>query len=208
VPDVRVDYRIDISRPEFCRGQLDGRRDLWVVSSAAFATHRRLVTDRMAADGLEAWVYGTANHVHDSNRAIEAWVLDAWTSGASGVVPWQTVDKSGRALTEADQLGLFIFDRDADGHTSVRHSLRLKAFREAEQLVEHLALLEARLGWVREETRAFVRHHVDLAGSVAQADADDAGTPGFTALSATRLAALREATLDLLRRAPATAAEQ
>lgn len=208
VPDVRVDYRIDISRPEFCRGQLDGRRDLWVVASAAFATHRRLVTDRMAADGLEVWVYGTANHVHESNRAIEAWALDAWTSGASGIVPWQTVDKSGRALAEADQLGLFIFDPDADGQTRVRHSLRLKAFREAEQLVEHLALLEARLGWHREETRAFVRHHVDLAGTVVKADADDAGTPGFAALSATRLAALRGATLDLLRQAPATTAQE
>ena len=118
------------------------------------------------------------------------------------------MDKSGRALTEADQLGLFIFTSNAAGETVIRHSLRLKAFREAQQLIEHLALLERRLGWNREETRAFVRHHVDLAGSVAQANADDAGTPGFAALSAPRLAALREATLDLLRRAPATAAEQ
>ena len=31
-----VRYRIDISRPEFSRSELDGRSDLWVVSTSAF----------------------------------------------------------------------------------------------------------------------------------------------------------------------------
>ena len=200
VPGVRIDYRVDISRPEFCRGQLAGRDDLWVVSSAAFGSQRRLVTDRIAADGLTAWVYGTANPVDESNRTLLAWALDAWTHGATGLVPWQTIDKTGRALTEADQLGLFIFDRDAAGETVIRHSLRLKAFREAQQLVEHLLLLESRLGWTREESRAFVRHHVDLAGDVRQVDGDDAGTPAFDRLAPRGFDALRRSTIDLLRR--------
>lgn len=200
VPGVRIDYRIDISRPEYCRGQLDDRRDLWVVSSAAFRHFRRLVTDRMAADGLTAWVYGTANPVDESNRALQAWALDAWAAGATGLVPWQTIDKTGRGLTEADQLGLFIFDKDAEGRTVIRHSLRLKAFREAQQLIEHLALLERRLDWTREETAAFVRHHVDLDGAVRQASDEDAGTPTFTRLPAAAFDGLRRATLAMLRR--------
>jgi hypothetical protein len=200
VPGAPIDYRIDISRPEYCRGQLDGRRDLWVVSSAAFRNSRRLVTDRMAADGLTAWVYGTANPVHESNRVLQAWALDAWTAGATGLVPWQTIDKTGRALTEADQLGLFIFDRDAEGRTAIRHSLRLKAFREAQQLIEHLTLLEQRLGWTREETAAFVQHHVDLDGAVRQAGSEDAGTPTFTRIPPTAFDDLRREALALLRR--------
>lgn len=198
-PGVRIDYRIDISRPEYCRGELDGRRDLWVVSSTAFANYRRLVKDRMAADGLVAWVYGAANEIGDSNRMLQGWALDAWSDGASGLVPWQTIDKTGRALTEADQLGLFIFDTDAEGRTAIRHSLRLKAFREAQQLVEHLTLLEAALGWSREETAAFVRHHVNLAGTVRQSGSEDAGTPAFARLPAGALDGLRRATIALLR---------
>lgn len=31
-----INYRIDISRPEYCRGQLDRRGDLWLVFSSAF----------------------------------------------------------------------------------------------------------------------------------------------------------------------------
>ena len=121
-PDVQIKYRIDISRPEYCRGQLDERNDLWVVASSAFQNYRRLVTDRMQHDGLNAWVYGTSNHVHETNRNIQAWALDAWQDGATGIVPWQTVDKSGSALKEADQLGLFIFDKNATGETVIRHS--------------------------------------------------------------------------------------
>jgi len=196
---LRIDYRIDISRPEFCRGQLAGRRDLWVVSSAAFAAHRRLVTDRMAADGLVVWVYGTANPVGESSRMLQAWALDVWTAGGSGIVPWQTIDKTGRALSEPDQLGLFIFDRDAEGRVDIRHSLRLSAFREAQQLVEHLAILERRLGWSREHTAAFVRYHVGLDGAVRRSDADDAGTPHYAGLTAEACERLRGAAIALVR---------
>ena len=131
-PDVQIDYRIDISRPEYCRGQLDRRDDLWIVSSSAFQNYRRLVTDRMQSDGLKAWVYGTSNHVHETNRNIQSRALDAWQGGATGVVPWQTVNKSGSALKEAYQLGLFSFDKDVAGETVIRHSMRLKAYRDAQ----------------------------------------------------------------------------
>jgi hypothetical protein len=140
-PEIQIDYRIDISRPEYCRGQLGQRDDLWVVSSSAFQHYRRLVTDRMQRDGLTAWVYGTSNPVHESNRNVQTWALDSWQSGATGIVPWQTVDKSGSALREADQLGLFIFDNGDSGETVIRHSMRLKAYRDAQQLIEYLNLL-------------------------------------------------------------------
>ncbi|MFN9717921.1 MAG: fibronectin type III domain-containing protein [Planctomycetota bacterium] len=180
---VRVDYRVDISRPEYCRGQLKGRSDLWVVSSAAFENHRRLVTDRIRADGLKAWVYGTSNHVHESNRNIMAWALDARRSGAMGIVPWQTVNKDGSALNQADQLGLFIFDRDAKGNVVVRHSLRLKAYRDAQQLIEYLNLLQVKLRWNDQQLRDFIQVSVPLAVSVEKKHAEDAGTSTYTQIS-------------------------
>ena len=197
-PTVQISYRIDISRPEFCRGQLDKRDDLWVVSSWAFQNYRRLVTDRMDRDGLRAWVYGSSNHVHESNRNIQAWALDAWQHGATGIVPWQTVNKSGSALRVADQLGLFIFDKDSSGETVIRHSLRLKAYREAQQLIEYLNLLRQRQGWSQNQARLFVQQYLELNADVVKLNEADAGTTNYGRLSANNLDILRRDTATLI----------
>lgn len=196
----RVLFRIDISRPEFCRGQLDGRSDLWVVSSWAFQHYRRLVMDRIEFDGLEAWVYGTSNHVHESNRNLQAWALDAWKNGATGIVPWQTINKSGSALKEADQLGLFIFDKNEAGETVVYHSIRLKAYREAQQLIEYLNLLKQRRGWSQDQMSRFVNQYVDLQSHVQKVDEADAGTSAYVRALAVDVELLRMATAKMIAR--------
>ncbi len=196
---ISIDYRIDISRPEYCRGQIADRDDFWVVSSSAFQNYRRLVTDRMERDGLKVWVYGTSNPVHESNRQLQAWGLDAWRYGATGLVPWQTVDKSGQALQKADQLGLFIFDKDADGNTAIRHSTRLKAYREAEQLIEHLILVQQKRRWSSSQMQAFIEQYVNLSGSVRKLNDDDAGTAEYDRQALLGVDALRQAAMELLR---------
>lgn len=197
-PDVRIDYRIDISRPEFCRGQLDRRSDLWVVSSWAFKHYRRLVKDRMERDQLKAWVYGTSNHVHDSNRNLQAWALDAWMAGATGIVPWQTVDDSGESLTKGDQLGIFIFDSSGDERLSIHHSIRLKAYREAQQLIEYLNLLKATRGWNQAEMNRFVTSHVDFSSEVRKVNEDDAGTSAYANVSPLPIEKLKRAIADAI----------
>ncbi len=199
MPGMQLNYRVDISRPEYCRGQLNGRGDLWVVSSSAFQDYRRLVTDRIQRDGLQTWVYGTSNHIHETNRNIQAWALDAWRDGATGVVPWQTVDKSGKALTEADQLGIFIFDRQLDGEIEIRHSVRLKAFREAQQLIEYLNILQAKRSWSQEQIRQFVSQYVQLTNEVTKVNEADAGTSAYSKLSPTGLDTLKLAVVELLK---------
>ena len=197
-PDVQINYRIDISRPEFCRGQMDHRSDLWVVSSWAFQHYRRLVMDRIERDGLKAWVYGTSNHVHETNRNIQAWALDAWQDGATGIVPWQTINKSGSALKEADQLGLFIFDTDKAGETVIRHSIRLKAYREAQQLIEYLNLLKQRRGWSQDQMRRFINQYIELDAQVNKTNEADAGTTAYGQISPSDIEILRVATAKLL----------
>ena len=198
----RIQFRIDISRPEFCRGQLDGRSDLWVVSSSAFQQYRRLVMDRMTFDGLEAWVYGTSNYVHESNRNVQAWALDAWQYGATGIVPWQTVNKTGSALKEADQLGLFIYDKNEAGQTVVHHSIRLKAYREAQQLIEYLNLLKQRRGWSQDQMRRFINQYVDLKSQVQKVDEADAGTSGYAKFSAADVELLKMVVSKLINSQP------
>lgn len=196
----KIDYRIDISRPEYCRGQLDGRSDLWVVATSAFQSYRQLVMDRVIRDGITVWVYGTSNHVHESNRNLQAWAIDARRFGASGMVPWQTVNKDGSALKRADQLGLFIFDQDDSGRTIIRHSLRLKAWRDAQQLVEYLNLLQKKMSWTDEDLRVFVGQYVRLDAAVKKTNDDDAGTTSYEQVSPSELDALRAAVASLLSR--------
>ncbi len=194
-----IDFRIDISRPEYCRGQLDGRNDLWVVSADAFQHYRRLVTDRMRQDGLKVWVYGTSNPVDESNRQVMAWALDSWQSGATGIVPWQTIDKTGKALQQADQLGLIIFDRDANDKVAIRHSMRLKAYRNAEQLIALLQLVKSRHQMSSSQMQEFIRHYLVLNGSVRKRDDDDAGTSRYDQASPAALDQLRSAAIAMLQ---------
>ncbi len=153
--------------------------------------------DRITYDGLSAWIYGTSNHVHESNRNIQAWALDAWQYGATGIVPWQTINKSGSALKEADQLGLFIFDKNEAGETVIRHSMRLKAFREAQQLIEHLNLLKQRRGWSQDQMQRFIKQYVDLDARVDKINDADAGTTAYGRVSSSDLELLRLATAKL-----------
>ena len=192
-PAATVQYRIDISRPEFDRGQLAGKSDLWVVSSSAFHHYRRPVTDRAEATGLRIWVYGTTNQVEQTNRTVGGWVLDAYRGGARGVVPWQTVNRDGSAMTKADQLGLFIFTKTAAGEPVIRHSMRLAAYRRAEQDVEYLELLRAKRGLGEAALGRFIDHYLNLEGTVATAYAEDAGTPEYGQVTPESLRQLREA---------------
>ncbi len=153
---VTVRYRIDISRPQFDRGQLWGKADLWVVSTSAFERYPRVVADRMEFDGLDAWIYGSTSKVEHTNRLTWAWVLGGYRGGASGVVPWQTIDKDGSALATADTLGLFIFEPREGGPARLHHSLRLKVFRRAQQDIEYLELARERCGWTRGQLGAFI----------------------------------------------------
>lgn len=196
--DLKIDYRIDISRPEFDRAQLDRPGDFWVVSSWAFEHYRRLVADRMATAGLKTWIYGSSNDPKDSNRMLQAWALDAWRFGATGLVPWQTVDKSGAALKKADPLGLFIFDKQPDGAIAIRHSLRLKAYRQAEQDIELLILLKNKRNWTGGQMRRWIAQYVSLDGRTKKVDEADAGVVAYDRLSPAGLDRLRRDTLRLL----------
>ncbi|MFM7057986.1 MAG: hypothetical protein ACKO2P_13790 [Planctomycetota bacterium] len=173
---VGIDYRIDISRPEFARRQLDGRRDLWVVSGDAFRNYRRLVQERIRQDGIQVWVYGTASPVEASSRVMEAWILDAWQAGAVGIVPWQTIDKTGRALVEGDQLGLFIFDDGSGERPTIRTTARLRSIREAQQFVEKLRLARERHQLTGEQITELLQEILGPGLTVKKTSDDDAGT--------------------------------
>jgi len=193
-------YRIDISRPEFDRGQLAGKADLWVTASGAFHEYHRLVADRAEQTGERLWVYGTTNKVEETNRTVEAWVLDAYRGGAWGVVPWQTIDSKGAAMTKADQLGLFIFTKTDAGRPVIRHSMRLAAYLAAEQTVEYLELARKKHNLTPGQVQAFIDQYLNLSGTVRSAYAEDAGTPEYGKVTPEALRQLREAAAMLIEK--------
>lgn len=66
----------------------------------------RLVFDRKRRFGEIVVEYGGTNPVQGSNLQPVGWCLDAWSLGADGVLPWQTI---GTALSwqKGDELALF-----------------------------------------------------------------------------------------------------
>ncbi len=197
---IQLDYRIDISRPEFDRGQLTQKADLWVVSSDAMRHYGRLVIDRSRTTGEIIWVYGTSNDPAVTNRQTLAWVLWAWRNGACGIVPWQTINTDASALTNADQLGIFIYDKQADGTVSVRHSLRLKAYLRAQQDIEYLNLALGKSSITRPQLNRLVDRGLRPNVSVNKTSPEDAGTAVFDNLTPNDFCRLRASVISLLTR--------
>jgi hypothetical protein len=146
----RLVFRADISRPQWRRDTLDGLLDYHVVGSA-LRNYPRLVFDRKRRLGEIVLEYGSTNPVEGSNLQPIGWCLEAWSLGADGVLPWQTVGNSG-SWEQADELSLFYPGRengrgrgrgrgqpDGPGEAPIP-SIRLKAYRRGQQDVEYLTL--------------------------------------------------------------------
>jgi hypothetical protein len=170
----RMVFRADISRPQWRRDVLDGLLDYHVVGSAMRA-YPRLVFDRKRALGEIVVEYGSTNPVTGSNLQPVSWSLDAWTLGADGVVPWQTIGNSD-SWRNGDELALFYPLPETEAR--VIPSIRLKAYRRGQQDVEYLTLWAHHRGQPRWAVGQQVREALPLAGIRQATDtggAEDAG---------------------------------
>ena len=153
----RLVFRADISRPQWRRDSLDGVMDYSVVGGE-LRNYPRLVFDRKRAFGEIVVEYGSTNPVEGSNLQPVGWCLDAWSLGADGVLPWQTIGDA-RAWDRADELALFypVVGVPRSGSEDPRlaagrgpqaslegdgaiPSVRLKAYRRGQQDVEYLTI--------------------------------------------------------------------
>ena len=136
----QVVFRADISRPQWQRDTLDEMLQFNVVAGGAFKQYQSLVLDRKFRFGHEVIVYGSNNPIGRNNATAVAWSWDAWSSGADGVLPWQTIGNSG-SWEKADELALFYPSQDPKTPGPVP-SIRLKAYCYGQQdveILEHLA---------------------------------------------------------------------
>ena len=202
--EAKLAFRCDISRPEWQRDVLDGLLDYNVVGGA-FRRYRRMTLDRQTEHPQMIVEYGSSNPIAESNVQPAAWCLDAWTLGADGVLPWQTIGDA-KSWTSADPLALF-YPATADSDGKPAPSLRLKSYRRGQQDVEYLVLWTQLTGQPRWAVGEAVRQALVLAGQRSAAEpaagAEDAGRIQYAKLLPSDLWRLRMAIgEDLSKRRP------
>ena len=180
----RFTFRVDISRPEWQRELLDGVTSV-EVTSGALRPYRERVIQRAQQYHNLVYMYGAANQIGTPNVMPVAWSVETWALGADGVVPWQTIGRA-ESWTKPDQLSLFY--PTSNGPVP---SIRLKAFRAGQQLVEFLTMYQALSGQSREALGAAVLAEPGLLPRLEKKSEADAGTSHFDNASAETLEKIR-----------------
>ena len=187
-------FRADISRPEGSRDVLDGLIDLNV--SGGFSGYRSWLEDWRERHGQDIWTYGGAETANASALNACARALDLYTSGVNGFVPWLTLGGAGNWEKYEDTC--VIYSGKPFGITGACPSLRLKAYRRAEQDVEYLYLLAEKRGLLkddpsRRQLENIAESAVKLARSFGKLDAEGAVTVSFSGLRIEDFERLRKA---------------
>ncbi len=192
-------YRADISRPQWERDSLDSSLDVYVVGGGVFRDYRRAVLERSSNGRRIVYTYGTTAAPSESAYQPTLWSLDAWTLGADGIVPWQTIGNDDSWRKE-DELSLF-YPATSETNGQIVPSIRLKSYRRGEQDVEYLTLLVKATGRSRDEIGNAVRARLDLDKSQARFEyAEDAGTTLYQGASPDSLETFRRELGDCLDR--------
>lgn len=129
-------YRCDISQGEFARNLLQGIMDLEYVGGNTAQKTRMKREEKVQWPDTRFSEYGSANAIEESNTLTSAWCLCAWSRGAMGVLPWQTIGNRD-SWKVGDKNALF-YPADEGGAIP---SVRLKAFRRGQQDIEYLTIL-------------------------------------------------------------------
>ncbi|MBQ4079065.1 MAG: DUF4091 domain-containing protein, partial [Thermoguttaceae bacterium] len=192
-------YRADISRPQWERDSLDSSLDVYVVGGGVFRDYRRAVLERSSNGRRIVYTYGTTAAPSESAYQPTLWSLDAWTLGADGIVPWQTIGNDDSWRKE-DELSLF-YPATSETNGQIVPSIRLKSYRRGEQDVEYLTLLAKATGRSRDEIGNAVRARLNLDNSQARFEyAEDAGTTLYQGASPDSLETFRRELGDCLDR--------
>jgi hypothetical protein len=198
--DVPIRFRCDISRPQWQRDSLDKVLGVNVVGGEAFHKYNRMINNRKERFGQILYTYGTTCSSEDGAYQPVAWSLDAWTLGADGIVPWQTIGDS-KSWEKSDELALFYpMPQAVDRHSvKVVPSLRLKGYRRGQQDVEYLVQLQKRIQQSRQDIALRVRQELNFQSQNQVTSFEDAGTLNFNAITPQELFKLRMRVAEMSR---------
>ena len=165
---VKLWYRGDISRSEQQFNDLNGVMQIEYVNSDVFNIPRT-VREATRRAGSIFVVYGVCNSPGVSNLETVSWSLGSYIVGGDGVLPWESLDKTGKSLTTMNGNGLIVWGGPAgvDGWVA---SLRVFAMRRGAQDVELLRLLAQKKGYTRDQIGVLVSRYMSVRGSVTPQD--------------------------------------
>ncbi|MFP4356791.1 MAG: hypothetical protein ACLFUJ_16910, partial [Phycisphaerae bacterium] len=139
IPDaVKLDYRVDISRPQFQRDWFDGLVDL-NVSPNKISQEPRFTAWRRERFSERYWDYAMPPSFAQSNAGWAAWPVYAYCWGAVGTLPWQTIANDGD-YRQADATAMMYRGGWLDKRGPIA-SVRMKAWRQGLQDAELLRQL-------------------------------------------------------------------
>ena len=192
--------RADISRPKWQGKVLDGIVDTVYFGGFTSAHRYRRVRSLQQDTGLKVMAYGSANRDSESNTRSVVMILNVWTNGAHGILPWQTVGNDS-ALDNGDPRGggnALIVPGNRFGVSAVG-DMRVKALRDGQQLAEYLKILSDRYKLQREQVKAMVHRAVNIqAAQKAGTGADNADAMQFSTLKAWQISELRRTLAELI----------
>jgi hypothetical protein len=190
----RVLLRADVSQPEWGRDILDRVVDLNVTGG--WRPYRRLLEGWKALFGQRYWTYGDTPPATMSALSLSTQALALYSESVDGYVPWLVLGED-RNWTDYSSTSV-IYPGAPAGVAGPCASLRLKAYRRAEQDVEYVWLYADRRGWLRDDP--FRRRIAGLLSDVLKVnmtfgflDSEGARTTQYEALSPAALDSLRSA---------------
>ena len=197
--------RADISRPQWQGRSLGGLVDAAYFGAGGFGNPAMVRRCRILGQdtGLNVRAYGSASQDGLSNTENVTMLLSAWADGADAFLAWQTLGSE--ASLEQNDAG------SAGGNAllvpgvrfgqAVVGDIRLKAFRDGQQLIEYLTLLSERYRLTREQVKTMVHEATRPQSDSSRArPIDDADAIRLAGLSAWHVQQLRRRVADLLVR--------
>ena len=182
----RLAFRTDISRPQWQRELLDDVSNVQIVSGV-LRDYPARVLDRAAKHRNLVSMYGSAGDITPIKSMPAAWCVEAWSLGADGVVPWQTIGTK-KSWSQPDPLSLF-YPTD-DGPIP---SIRLKSFMIGQQLTEYLTIFAKLSGVPRSDVGEAVLALPGFQAETVKQGDEDAGTARFSGRSLDAIQRLRVA---------------
>lgn len=138
----RVQHRVDVSRPQWGRDTLDRVVDLNVTGG--FNEFRPWLEEWRERHQQRIWTYGGAPTSSRSALGIVAQGIDLYARGVDGFVPWLTLGSAKNWTTFEDTC--VYYTGKPHGITGACASLRLKAYRRAEEEISLLRMVAEREG--------------------------------------------------------------
>ncbi|MBA3701139.1 MAG: hypothetical protein H0W78_20005 [Planctomycetes bacterium] len=136
----RVQHRVDVSRPQWGRDVLDRVVDLNVTGG--FNEFRPWLEEWRERHQQRIWSYGSAPTSSRSALGIVAQGIDLYARGVDGFVPWLTLG-SAENWTKFEETCVY-YTGKPHGITGACASLRLKAYRRAEEEISLLRMVAER----------------------------------------------------------------